>query len=358
MLKIKITQTKSFKPKPKDETQLGFGKYFTDHMFLMDWDAKRGWHDARIEPYHSFQLDPCAGVFHYGQEVFEGIKAYRTKDDRILLFRPWDNAERFQKSAERMCIPPVLQSDFIDGIKALIQIDRDWIPHRFGTSLYLRPFIIATGTGFGAKASSAYRFVIIASPSGCYYENGLEPIKVYVEDKYIRTAPGLAGYAKCGGNYAASMKSMAKANQLGYDQVLWLDGIHHCYVEEAGSMNVFFLKDNVLYTAPCEGTILDGVIRRSVITLAKEHGIETKEMHIDIDDVMKDGKDGSLQECFGTSTAALIAPIGELRYHDESVVISQGRIGPVSQMLYGRLSGIQWGREEDPYHWTVEAVKK
>jgi branched-chain amino acid aminotransferase len=351
-MEIRFEKTEKLKKKPEDESRLGFGKIFTDYMFVMDYDVEHGWHDARIVPYGPIVLDPSAAIFHYAQEIFEGLKAYRTPDGRAVLFRPDCNAERFQNSADRMGIPPVDEADFVEACSTLVRVEKDWIPHDKGTSLYLRPFIIAMDTGLGVHASKTYRFTIIASPSGAYYEHGLSPVKIYVEDEYIRAAPGLTGFAKCGGNYAASIKSGELAHSLGYDQVLWLDGIHHKYVEEVGSMNIFFMIDGVLYTAPCIGTVLPGVTRRSIITLLKEWGYCVSEERLAVDDVMKAGKEGRLEEVFGSGTAAVISPVGVLTKDGETVTIHQGTIGELSQRLYDTLTGIQNGLIKDTHHWV------
>ncbi len=351
MLDIKFTENLEKKKKPEDESHLGFGKIFTDHMFLMDFDEGTGWHDARIVPYAPLELDPSTAVFHYAQEIFEGLKAYRTKKG-IQLFRPDCNAERFQNSAERMSMPKIEKEDFIQACMELVKVEKDWVPSFPGTTLYLRPFMIATGTGLGVHASRSYQFIIIASPSGAYYDEGLKPIKIFVEDEYIRSAPGLTGYAKCGGNYAASIRSGEFAQEIGYDQVLWLDGLYHEYVEEVGSMNIFFKIDGKIFTAPCLGTVLPGVTRRSVITLLKELGYAVFEEKLSIDDVMRAGKEGRLEEVFGTGTAAVISPVGVLRKNDTTIVINHGEIGKISKIMYDTLTDIQWGRTSKHSEWT------
>ena len=351
MLDIKFTECAEKKKKPADESHLGFGKIFTDYMFVMDYDRDTGWHDPRIVPYGPLSLDPSTAVFHYAQEIFEGLKAYRTKKG-IQLFRPDCNAERFENSAVRMSMPPVNQADFIQACRELVKVEEDWVPHADGTTLYLRPFMIATGTGLGVHASASYRFMIIASPSGAYYDSGLKPVKIFVEDEYIRSAPGLTGFAKCGGNYAASIRSGELALKMGYDQVLWLDGVYHEYVEEVGSMNIFFKISGRIFTAPCTGTVLPGVTRRSVITLLKEKGYPVFEEKLPIADVMKAGKEGRLEEVFGTGTAAVISPVGELRKDDTNVVINHGEIGEIAKYLYDTLTDIQWGRTKKHSDWT------
>lgn len=357
MLDIKITKTPIYKDKPVDETTLGFGKIFTDHMFLMDYIAGEGWINPRIEPYHSFIIDPSCNVLHYAQEVFEGLKAYRTASNDIQMFRPDCNAERMQKSCDRLCMPQVEIEDFLQACKTLVEIDKDWVPHSPGTSLYVRPFMFATADGLGVHASTKYTFCIILSPSGSYFKNGLAATRIYVEDDYIRAAPGLTGFAKCGGNYAASIKSGELANELGYDQVLWLDGVHKKYVEEVGAMNIFFKIDGKLYTAACTGTVLDGVTRRSIIQLAKEDGYDVIEGPLAIDDVIKAGKTGKLEEVFGTGTAAVVAPVKELKYKDDTVFIGDGNIGPLTQKLYDTLTSIQKGESDKHPEWITTICK-
>lgn len=350
---IKITKTTNPKKKPEDPTKLGFGKYFTDHMFLMDYDEGIGWHDARIEPYHDFNLDPACVVFHYAQEIFEGMKAYRTEDGKIQLFRPDCNAERMQNSADRLCMPPVPTEDFIQAVKTLVQVERDWVPDVYGTSLYIRPFMFGTDVTLGVHASKKYTFCIITCPVAAYYANGLAPVKIYVEDDYIRAAPGLTGFTKCGGNYAASIKAGDMAEKAGYDQVLWLDGVHKKYVEEVGSMNIMFKIDGKIYTAPCEGTVLPGVTRRSIIELCRDWGYDVEEKHVAIKDIMKAAKKGKLEEVFGCGTAAVVSPVKELKWKDEVAEISGGKIGPLTQKIYDTLTGIQWGKVPDEKGWTL-----
>ena len=272
MLDIKITKTTSPKAKPADETKLGFAKIFTDHMFLMDYTDGQGWHDPRIVPYAPFPLDPATVVFHYAQELFEGMKAYRTADGTIQLFRPECNGQRMQDSSERMCIPIIPVDDFVQAVKALVELEKDWVPHIDGASLYIRPFVFATDVGLGVHASKHYTFCIICAPSGAYYAEGIDPVRIYVEDEYVRAAPGLTGFTKCGGNYAASIKAGELAEQKGFAQVLWLDGVEKKYVEEVGSMNIMFKIDGKIYTAACTGTVLPGVTRRSCIELLKDWG--------------------------------------------------------------------------------------
>ena len=353
MLDIKITRTTSPKEKPQDETKLGFGKKFTDHMFVMDYTEGEGWHDARIVPYAPFPLDPATVVFHYAQEIFEGMKAYRTADDTIQLFRPDCNAKRFQDSADRLCIPKIPEEDFVQAVEALVDVERDWVPHTDGASLYIRPFIFANDVGLGVHASKHYIFCIICAPSGAYYAEGINPVRIYVEDEYIRAAPGLTGFTKCGGNYAASIKAGELAEEQGYAQVLWLDGVEKKYVEEVGSMNIMFKIAGEIYTAPLEGTVLPGVTRDSLIHILRDWGYKVNETHLSVDDLMKAGHDGTLEEAFGTGTAAVVSPVGEFVYKDDSVVVNDFKIGELTQKLYDTLTGIQWGKLEDKYGWTT-----
>ena len=353
MLDIKIQKTTTPKAKP-DENRLGFGNYYTDHMFVMDYTEGQGWHSARIEPYHALSLDPAAMVFHYAQESFEGLKAYRTKEGKVQLFRPEKNGERLQSTHERLCIPTIPVEDFVQAVKALVDVDRDWVPSAEGTSLYLRPFTIATEAHLGVKPSDSYQFLVIASPSGAYYEEGLNPVKIYVEDEYVRATPGGTGFIKCGGNYAASLAGQMKAHEMGYSQVLWLDGIERKYVEEVGSMNCFFKIDGVIRTAPCVGTVLPGITRMSCIELLRDWGYTVDcETRLSIDEVMQAARTGHLEEVFGTGTAAVVSPVGQLYYEGETAVIGGGKIGEVTQRLYDTLTGIQWGSVADEKGWVV-----
>lgn len=340
--------------KRKPEGPLGFGKYFTDHMFVMDYTAGKGWHDARIVPYQSIPLDPSAMVLHYGQEIFEGLKAYRTPDGRTLLFRPWENARRMNRSAERLCMPSIDANDWVQAVKALIRADISWVPAEPGTSLYIRPFMFACDAALGVKPAKTYKFIVILSPVGSYYAAGLDPIKIYVEDEYVRAVRGGTGFAKCGGNYAASIKSQKNAQAIGYEQVLWLDGIHREYVEEVGTMNVLFKIDGEIVTPALEGSILPGITRQSCIELLCDMGYKVSERRLSIKEVAKVADDGKLEEMFGSGTAAIISPVGELYIGDQKIVINGGKIGEVSQRLYDTLTGIQWGRLPDKFGWTTE----
>jgi len=345
----KLTSAKKEKP---DEERLGFGNYFTDHMFIMDYIEGKGWHDARIVPYAPLSLEPSAMVLHYGQEVFEGLKAYRADDGRVLLFRPEKNMERLNVSNDRLCIPPVDVDDAVKAVKELVRTDIDWVPKAPGTSLYIRPFIIAVDPFLGVRPAKHYLFIIILSPVGAYYPEGLNPVKIYVEDKYVRAVRGGVGYTKTGGNYAASIRAQHDAHKKDYTQVLWLDGVHRKYIEEVGTMNVFFKIGGTVVTPAAKGSILAGITRMSCIELLKSWGDAVEERDLSIDEVFDAAQNGLLEEAFGTGTAAVISPIGELNYGGKIISINGGRIGPVSQRLYDTLTGIQWGRIEDTFGWT------
>ncbi|NMA24472.1 MAG: branched-chain amino acid aminotransferase, partial [Clostridiales bacterium] len=337
-----IQKTASPKVKPDPDT-LKFGKTFTDHMFIMDYSTERGWHDGRIVPYGPLMLDPAAACLHYAQQMFEGLKAYKTDDGRILLFRPDMNAKRTNKTNERMCIPELPEDLFIEAICAIVDLERDWIPDKPGTSLYIRPFIFADEPFLGVHAASHYKFVIIMSPVGPYYTGGFKATSIYVEEEYVRAAPGGTGFAKVGGNYAGSLKAQTKANAMGCEQVLWLDAIERGYVEEIGTSNAFFVISDEVITPPLGGTILPGVTRDSVIALLKKWGVKVSERRLKIDDIIKAAGDGTLQEVFATGTAAVISPVGTLVYKNKEYAIGGGKIGTLSVKLYDTLYGIQTG---------------
>ncbi len=354
MFNIKIEKTTSPKQKP-DMDKLGFGNYFTDHMFVMNYTEGKGWHDERIVPYQNFSLDPAAMVFHYAQEIFEGMKAYRTPDGDIQLFRPMKNIERMNRTNERMCIPAVNPDDVLTAIKTLVATDADWVPTKEGTSLYIRPFIFATDAHLGVHVSKTYIFCIILSPVGAYYAAGINPVKIFIETEYVRAVRGGTGFTKCGGNYAASLIGQKKAEELGYAQVLWLDGIEHKYIDEVGAMNVFFVIDGEVITPTLEtGSILPGVTRMSCIELLRSWGYKVTERKLAIDEVIAAQKAGKLDEAFGTGTAAVISPIGELNDNGDKLIVNNGKIGTIAQKLYDNLTGIQWGRQPDPMGWTVK----
>ena len=354
MLNIKYELVENRKAKP-DQNALGFGRYFTDHMFIMDYTDGKGWHDARIVPYGPLSLDPACMVFHYAQEMFEGLKAYRTADGTVQLFRPDKNIERMNNTNERLCIPKLNPADVLDAIKALVATEEEWVPSLDGTSLYIRPFIIATDVQLGVHPSHTYKFMIILSPVGSYYPEGIKPVKIFVENEYVRAVKGGTGFAKVGGNYACSLIGQKKAEQMGYSQVLWLDGIEHKYIDEVGAMNVFFVIDGKIVTPSLtEGSILPGVTRASCIELLRDLGYEVEERRLSIDEVEAAYKNGTLNEAFGTGTAAVVSPMGLLDNGKEKMVINNQNIGPVAQKLYDTLTGIQWGKVEDKYGWTVK----
>ncbi len=350
---FKITKTANAKPKP-DPNNLVFGTVSTDHMFEMSYSPEKGWHDGQIVPYAALQLDPATAVLHYAQLMFEGLKAYRSDDGRILLFRPDKNAERANISNDRICIPRIDEELMIAAIKAIVAVDQDWIPDAKDTSLYIRPFVIATDTYLGVRPSSNFKFYIILGPVGPYYKGGLSPTRILVEDNYVRAVSGGTGFAKVGGNYAASLISQQEALKKGYQQVLWLDGIERRYVEEIGTSNAFFKIDGEVLTPPLTGTILPGITRDSVIKLLQHWGEPVKEERFTIEDVYKAHEAGKLEEVFATGTAAVISPVGELCWKDKVILINDSKIGKTSQKLYDTLTGIQTGKIKDQFGWTVE----
>lgn len=354
-LKISIEKTKNPKQKP-DQSNLGFGQVFTDHMFVMDYTEGKGWHDARIVPYGPIEFEPSTMVFHYGQAIFEGLKAYKTDEGKILLFRPEKNMERINISNDRLCIPEIDTDFALKALKTLISLEKDWIPELEGTSLYIRPFIIATDPFLGVRSSLTYKFMIILSPVGAYYKEGINPVKIYVENKYVRAVKGGIGFSKTLGNYASSLKAQLEANKKGYTQVLWLDGVERKYIEEVGTMNVFFNINNEIITPALEGSILAGITRASTIELLKSWDITVTERRIDINELYEAHAKGSLLEAFGTGTAAVISPIGELNWNDNIIEINNGKIGSLSSRIYDTLTGIQYGKIKDEFGWTTEVV--
>ena len=356
-LQLTVTRTEHPKAKPEDESKLGFGRLFTDHMFLMDYTEGQGWHDARIVPYGPLSLDPSAMVFHYAQELFEGMKAYRNPDGAIRLFRPDCNIERMNNTCDRLCVPRLDPEQVMEAIEAVVDTDRDWVPHASGTSLYIRPFIIATDPYLGVHPSHTYLFAVILSPVGSYYAGGMDPVKIIVEHEYVRCVKGGTGMAKAGGNYAASLIGQQKADALGYAQVLWLDGVHRKYIDEVGAMNVFFVIDGVAVTPELtDGNILPGVTRRSCLELLRHWGVPTEERKVSIDEVLEAQREGRLNEAFGTGTAAVISPIGELFDSGVHYTVNGGAIGPIARRLYDAIYGMQSGTAEDFMGWmhTVE----
>ncbi|GLC88473.1 branched-chain amino acid aminotransferase [Lysinibacillus piscis] len=341
----------------KDKTpdhQLGFGKRFTDHMFSMDYEEGKGWHNAKITEYKPIELSPAATVLHYGQAVFEGLKAYATEAGEILLFRPDQNFKRLNRSNERLCIPAIDEEFALYALKELLQIDRDWVPTSEGTSLYIRPFIIATEPYLGVSPAKNYKFMIIMSPVGSYYAEGINPIKILVEQHYVRAVAGGTGEAKAGGNYASSLKGSELANAQGYAQTLWLDGKEHQYVEEVGSMNIFFKIAGKVITPALNGSILAGITRDSMINVLKSKNIPVEERKIAFLEIVEAANNGTLEEVFGTGTAAVISPVGYLKWSDGAIDVNNGQIGEVTQMLYDTLTGIQYGKLEDTFGWTIK----
>jgi len=354
VMEIKIELTKNPKEKPQDETKLGFGHIFTDHMFVMNYDTGMGWHDARIVPYGEISLSPAAMCLHYGQEIFEGLKAYRTADGSVQLFRPDENFKRMNVSNERMVIPAIDEEFVLEALKKLVKLEEDWVPHTEGASLYIRPFIISTDPYVGVKPADHYLFMIILSPSGAYYSTGLNPVKIYVEQKYVRAVRGGTGFAKTAANYAISLKGQDEAHKQDYEQVLWLDGVEQKYIEEVGSMNIFFVIDGEVITPKLTGSVLPGITRKSAIEICKNKGYKVSERRISIEEVAKAYDEGKLDEVFGTGTAAVISPVGHLKWGDKVMTINDNKIGEISQMLYDTLTGIQWGKLPDDYNWIVK----
>ena len=354
MQEIQIERTKNPKQKPTDQSKLGFGKIFTDHMYIMPYNKEQGWHDPKIVPYQPITLEPSAMVFHYGQEMFEGLKAYKGADGANYLFRPDMNAKRTNDTNDRLCIPRVPEEDYVQAVKAIVSVDQDWIPTEPGTSLYIRPFIVATEPFLGVDVSETFLFMIILSPSGAYYESGLEPVGIWIEDDYVRAVRGGMGFAKTGGNYAASLAAQVKAHDDGYSQVLWLDGVERKYIEEVGAMNIFFKIDGKVVTPMLNGSILPGITRNSVLQICRDWGLPVEERKVSVDELIQAQKEGKLEEVFGTGTAAVISPVGKLRYKDDVMVIGDGKIGELSQKLYDTVTGIQLGKLEDKFGWRVK----
>lgn len=353
MQEFPVTRATTLKPKPDPKT-LVFGRSFTDHMFLMDYVAGKGWHNGRIVPYGPLALDPSAMVLHYAQEVFEGMKAYRTPDGGVQLFRPYENARRFQNSCERLCIPTMDEELFVAAVKALVKLEADWVPSEPGTSLYIRPFVFATDPTLGVHASKTYLFAVIVCPVGAYYAEGINPVKIYVEDEDVRAVRGGTGYTKCGGNYAASIRAGERAEEKGFSQVLWLDGVERKYIEEVGSMNVMFQIGGTVVTPKLTGSVLPGVTRKSCIDLVKSWGIPVEERLLTAQELFDAAESGRLDEAWGTGTAAVVSPIGSMSWEGRDVTVCGGKIGTLTQKLYDTLTGIQWGLLPDEHGWTVK----
>jgi len=353
---LKITKVKTHNQLP-DDSKLGFGEIFTDHMFNMDYNLEQGWYNARIEPYAPIVMDPATMVLHYAQAIFEGLKAYRTSSGKIQLFRPDRNMARFNRSASFVCIPEIDEAFVLYAIKKLISVDKEWIPRTPETSLYIRPTIIATDHYLGVRPSNTYRLFIILSPVGAYYPEGFNPVSIWVTDKHVRAVRGGLGEAKTPANYAASLYGAEVAKEAGYTQVLWLDAIEHRNIEEVGTMNIMFVINGELITPPLGGSILPGITRDSVLTLAKHWNIPVAERPITIDELIGAHKDGSLQEIFGSGTAAVISPVSHLAWHDDVLTVRDGRVGPMAKRFYDAITDIQYGRAEDPFGW-IEPVEE
>lgn len=340
------------KPIPTNDATLGFGRLFTDHMFLVDYDLKQGWHSPRIEPHHALSLDPACMVLHYGQEIFEGMKAYRGVDDRVRLFRPRENLARLNRSCDRMMIPRVDEDQWDAGIRQLVLLDRAWLPRSLGCALYIRPTIIAVDPFLGVRPSDTFLGYVILGPAGAYYPEGFNPVSIWVSDEYVRAVRGGVGEAKTGGNYAASLRAQVTARAAGFSQVLWLDALERRYVEEVGTMNIFFKIGGQVITSPLTGSILPGITRDSVIQLLGRFGAPVVERRLSIEEVYAAGRAGTLEEVFGSGTAAIISPVKEISYKGEKLAVGDGRTGPVAQRLYDTFLGIQYGSGEDPFGWA------
>ncbi len=352
-MQITVTQAPENRrrQRPKSGEKLGFGNLFSDHMFLMDYTSGKGWENARIVPYGPISLDPSAMVLHYGQEIFEGMKAYYARDGAVCLFRPDRNAERMNRSAARMCLPEIPVEDQLAAIRGLVRLDREWIPRDEGASLYIRPTMIATEAGLGVRPSAEVLYFIITGPVGAYYPRGFDPVRILVEEQYVRASKGGVGEAKTGGNYAASLLAAKNAKALGFDQVLWLDAGQRSFVEEVGTMNIFFLLGGELVTPPLSGSILPGVTRDTVLTLAREWKIPVAERPVEIDEVLKGAADGTLSEAFGSGTAAVISPVGSFCYRGREVAVNGGKAGELAVRLFREITGIQYGEIEDRHRW-------
>ncbi len=351
-MEIRIEKTTA--PKAKITENLGFGKYFTDHMFMMDYNVEKGWYDARIVPFANLSLHPAATVFHYGAEIFEGLKAYRCADGSVQLFRPIENVRRMNNSAERLQLPTMPEEDMLKAICEFVKHEIDWVPSGNGESLYLRPFLFGNDESLGVHGIQNSCFVIIASPSGSYYKEGINPVKIMIEKDDVRAVRGGTGYAKCGGNYAAANRAGARAEEKGYTQVLWLDGVERKYIEEVGAMNVMFKIDGEIVTPALTGSILPGITRKSCLELLRAKGYKVSERLLSIDELVESLEKGTLEEAWGCGTAAVVSPIGKLAYNGKEYIVNDNKIGKVTQSLYDTLTGIQWGRLEDTQGWIVK----
>ncbi len=352
-MEIKVTKTTTPSQMPPEE-KLGFGKVFTDHMFIMDYEEGKGWVNARIVPFGKISLHPASTVLHYGAEIFEGLKAYRREDGGVQLFRPMENIKRMNRSAERMSLPLLDEQDTLEILKTFVKLEERFVPKSFGTSLYLRPFMFGNDEALGVHAVKNATFMLIASPSGSYYAEGINPVKIMIESEDVRTVRGGTGYAKCGGNYAASTRAGERAAKKGYSQVLWLDGVERKYIEEVGAMNVMFKIDGEIVTPALTGSILPGITRKSCIEALKSLGYQVSERLLSVDELVSALKSGKLEEAWGCGTAAVVSPIGKLAYGDDEYEINEGKIGEVTQKLYDLLTGIQWGKKQDTFGWVYK----
>lgn len=342
----------TLKPVPVDD--FGFGNKFANRMFSQKYNPAQGWHDAKIGPHEPLVLDPATAVFHYAQEIFEGLKAYRRPDGNINLFRPWENMKRFNNSARRMAMAVTDEEDHLEAIAKLVELESEWVPSVPGAALYIRPTMIATEPALGVHASSQYLHYVIIGPVGSYFKEGFNPVPVYISDQYRRAVRGGVGSAKTGGNYAASIFVGEEAKTKGYSQVLWLDAIEGRYIEEVGAMNIAFVYEGKhIVTPPLTGSILPGVTRNSVITLGRDLGYEVSEAQIDVNEMLADVQSGKITEVFGCGTAAVIAPVGKFGYKDEAYIINNNEVGPVAKRLFDELTGIQYGRIPDRFGWTM-----
>lgn len=351
-MEITVKKADKLKNHPEDSA-LGFGTFFTDHMFNMDYNPEKGWHNPRIEPYGPMEMDPSTMVLHYGQAIFEGLKAYKTESGEIQLFRPKDNLSRLNKSGHMLCMPELDEEFVLKALLKLLKIEKDWVPKESGTSLYIRPTIIATDPYIGLRSSHTYRFFIILSPVGAYYPEGFDPVKIWVTTDYVRAVRGGVGTAKTAGNYAASLYATELANKDGYTQVMWLDGVELKYVEEVGSMNIFFLIGDELITPELNRSILSGVTRDSVIKMAKSWDVKVVERKISIDEIYEAHEKGELKEIFGSGTAAVISPVGNIKYNGKEITVADGKVGPFAAKLFNELMDIQYGKADDPFNWIM-----
>lgn len=354
-IRVELSQSRKSKP---DANTLEFGRTFTDHMFVMDYTEGLGWHNPSIIPYQELKIDPSSMIFHYGQSVFEGLKAFRTRHGDVQLFRPDQNIRRMNHSNNRLVIPPIDEELALKSLKQLVEVDQDWAPGAEGTSLYIRPFIISTEPFLGVAPSHQYKFIIIMSPVGSYYKEGINPVKIAVENKYVRAVKGGTGEAKTGGNYASSLKAQEIVEKEGYSQVLWLDGVERKYIEEVGSMNVFFKINGEVVTPMLNGSILPGITRDSVIRLLKHWEIPVTERHVSMQEIVDAYDNGTLEEAFGTGTAAVISPIGELYWNGKHIEINDGKTGELAKRIYDAITGIQYGTIEDTFNWTIKVEKE